>query len=464
MATFASFLLANIVYSALGEKKIDNEVVCLYHEWTEPVEDITTKERFAELIPKSGQGVTENNILLHLYADDCTEGLTNPFFIGAHYQTGPAVLHLAQMNYREVHPPIFTDWKLPSNCSLFVFIPIEKTFSDFQDFSVLQQGDYPSFTAWNQENRKTQVQFTNHFGKEVKFYWYEKNPKYLDNLPVGHMRTEHTFLGHIFKATDAEDDSFIDLYVIDGKSQKSISRDAMNTWCASSGYEANSAQCIVNYELEMIDWAYKFWARKREALNFVQPQIVPNFTQIGFKKITLPDEVYQPVLNFWKEKKAANAFEREGYAGPVLNQYSSPTFMAHLKDRERTILKNYFQRVLAEWGGFGDHPEKLEMTSLYGIRKYERDAVLAMHVDTCSTHVISAIVNVDSKVDEGKDWPLQIYDHQGVLHELTMKPGEAVFYESAKCGHSRRKALPGEYYANLFIHFKPSGEWNFDWF
>ena len=26
------------------------------------------------------------------------------------------------------------------------------------------------------------------------------------------------------------------------------------------------------------------------------------------------------------------------------------------------------------------------------------------------------------------------------------------------------KPLPGEYYANLFIHYKPSGYWNFDWF
>eukprot|EP00483_Globobulimina_turgida_P007684 UN07699 len=213
----------------------------------------------------------------------------------------------------------------------------------------------------------------------------------------------------------------------------------------------------------MTDWAYKFWARKREALNYAQPRIVPNFTVIGFKKSSLPADIYAPILSFWKKKKAVEEFTVEGYSGPVLNQYTVPTSMAHLQHNERNILIEYFEKKLSEWAGF-DAPNQLRMTSLYGIRQYQRGAILRMHVDTCSTHVLSAIVNVDSKLDEGKDWPLQIYDHHGVLHEITMKPGDCVYYESAKCGHARRKALPGDYYANLFIHFKPSQHWNFDWF
>lgn len=237
----------------------------------------------------------------------------------------------------------------------------------------------------------------------------------------------------------------------------------MFEWCRASKLEFPSKECIEEYESEMIDWAYKFWARKREALNYAQPKIVPNFTKIGFHKTRLPQDVYEPILAFWRHRKNENTFTKEGYAGPVLNQYTSPTYIAHLGQKERNILIDYFRVALSEWAGFDDI-SKLQMTSLYGIRKYERGAILHMHVDTCSTHVLSAIVNVDSKVDEGKDWPLQIYDHQDILHEISMKPGDVVFYESASCGHSRRKALPGEYYANLFIHFKPSGHWDFDWF
>ena len=203
---------------------VDSEVVCLYEEWTEPVEKIEDTQRLFQLVPKSGgEEKTENNILLHLYTDQCDEGLLHPFFGGAHYQTGPAVLHLAQMNYKNVYPKIFTDWNLPTNCSLFLIIPIDKTFDEFRDFSILQDASLPSFTAWIHENRKAQAYFTNNFGKDIKFYWYEKNPKYLDIIHPNQKRTEHTFLGHIFKATDADDDSFIDLYVIDGNKHKSIS-------------------------------------------------------------------------------------------------------------------------------------------------------------------------------------------------------------------------------------------------
>ena len=63
----------------------------------------------------------------------------------------------------------------------------------------------------------------------------------------------------------------------------------------------------------MIDWAYTFWTRKRESLNFVQPQIVPNFTRIGFTKRTLPDDVFNPIRAFWDKRKADNDFTHENY-------------------------------------------------------------------------------------------------------------------------------------------------------
>ena len=146
----------------------------------------------------------------------------------------------------------------------------------------------------------------------------------------------------------------------------------------------------------------------------------------------------------------------------MINKYLFVLYMAHLQQKERSILENYFRRVLEEWSNTTD----LQMTSLYGIRKYTRGAILGLHVDTCSTHVISAIINVDSKLDEGKDWPLQIYDHDHNLFEFNMKPGEVVYYESARNGHSRRKPLLGTYYANIFIHFRPGDRtfWNYDWF
>ena len=54
------------------------------------------------------------------------------------------------------------------------------------------------------------------------------------------------------------------------------------------------------------------------------------------------------------------------------------------------------------------------------------------------------------------DWPLQIFDNAGALHEITLRPGEMVWYESARLLHGRPEPLAGDYYDNLFIHFSPT--------
>ena len=206
-------------------------------------------------------------------------------------------------------------------------------------------------------------------------------------------------------------------------------------FCEDSGY-TDETECSKAIEKDIVDWTYTFWARKREALNFVQPKILPNFSPMGFSRSRLPDNIYQSIFNFWQSHNSSEQLMTEHYAGPVMNQYTSPTFMAHLAQHERQLLIDYFANVLSEWIGLT--PNDLEMTSLYGIRKYTSKAILGMHVDTCRTHVISAIINVDSVLTPGgADWPLQIYDHTDKLHSFTMKPGDVVYYESAKCGHAR---------------------------
>ena len=74
------------------------------------------------------------------------------------------------------------------------------------------------------------------------------------------------------------------------------------------------------------------------------------------------------------------------------------------------------------------------------------------------THVISAILNIKQKVDS--PWPLQIYDNDGKLHEITLEPGEMVWYESARLIHGRVKKLNGTYYENVFVHYMPKYEQN----
>ena len=89
--------------------------------------------------------------------------------------------------------------------------------------------------------------------------------------------------------------------------------------------------------------------------------------------------------------------------------------------------------------------------------------------------------------DVDSDWPLEVYgrvridsiriacidiDHfflstyshfqfapqDGLAYNVTMKPGDMVLYESHSLIHGRPFPLKGRYYANIFIHFQPTGK------
>jgi hypothetical protein len=72
-------------------------------------------------------------------------------------------------------------------------------------------------------------------------------------------------------------------------------------------------------------------------------------------------------------------------------------------------------------------------------------------------------VNVAQDTEE--DWLLEILDHEGTLHHVSMSPGDMVLYESAKALHGRPKPLKGKYYSNFFLHYAPTTlDWDFNWY
>ena len=74
----------------------------------------------------------------------------------------------------------------------------------------------------------------------------------------------------------------------------------------------------------------------------------------------------------------------------------------------RTI-KFQMQKIMEDWANV-----KLNKNCItYGIRRYTRGAVLLQHVDKIPSHIISAILQIDQKVDE--DWPLTLVDHKGIF-------------------------------------------------
>lgn len=120
------------------------------------------------------------------------------------------------------------------------------------------------------------------------------------------------------------------------------------------------------------------------------------------------------------------------------------------------FLQKYWQsrlKVLVEaWVGV-----PLELTDIYGMRRYEDGARLLTHVDREATHACSLIVNV-AQGNIRTPWNIEIYDHADRLHEVEMSEGDIVYYESARCLHGRMQPLEGAFYVNLFAHYRPVGD------
>ena len=105
------------------------------------------------------------------------------------------------------------------------------------------------------------------------------------------------------------------------------------------------------------------------------------------------------------------------------------------------------ESLAAGWAGVS-----LEGAAPLGMREYRGGARLLTHVERPATAAVSAIINVAQR-GMREPWPLQIYDFAGRLHEVSMEPGDIVYYESARCLHGRMKPLNGSAYVSLLVHF-----------
>ena len=161
-------------------------------------------------------------------------------------------------------------------------------------------------------------------------------------------------------------------------------------------------------------------------------------------------------LKAWYDEQQKKLEDKEGSSGPCMNQHVSPSSITHLTPAEKDRLSADMKSTLEAWYG-----GELELTSIYGIRKYTNGSVLRMHVDTVNTHVVSAIINVDQALDQ--EWPLLILDHNDTEHEVHMKAGDMVLYESAKLLHGRPTPMNGAHYDNIFIHYRPTSGWDYSW-
>lgn len=192
---------------------------------------------------------------------------------------------------------------------------------------------------------------------------------------------------------------------------------------------------------------------KRLALSNVQVQFTPAITEVGFSKARLPAALFAKIQD-WYAENHATLKRVESSGGPLYNQRVIPTWHTPLPNTLRDVVFKDLKDMMSAWAG----GMELKGTSCYGVRTYQRDSYLHLHVDTAATHVISGIMNVNQSVQS--EWPLEILDHSGALHSVNMAPGDLLFYESARLLHGRPHPLDGESYANIFVHYAPLNGWS----
>eukprot|EP00934_Nitzschia_sp_Nitz4_P009460 Nitzschia sp. Nitz4//scaffold43_size134323//70752//72216//NITZ4_003303-RA/size134323-processed-gene-0.52-mRNA-1//-1//CDS//3329551960//9450//frame0 len=198
--------------------------------------------------------------------------------------------------------------------------------------------------------------------------------------------------------------------------------------------------------------------KERFEMSIRQPKSMVNYTSTGFKKIKAPPKLWKLLSEYWEANKDDKVIEDWGIGNVYTNNWKAPTYMVSVENPDMEGGGPYMKSkvweaarpTLEAWTGM-----KLRPSSLYGIRIYTEGAILSPHVDRLPL-VSSCIINVAQDVDE--PWELEVYDRHDRAVNVTMEPGDMVLYESGSLMHGRPFPLKGNYYANIFIHFEPTGE------
>eukprot|EP00041_Stephanoeca_diplocostata_P019475 m.420241 g.420241 ORF g.420241 m.420241 type:complete len:434 (-) comp21315_c0_seq7:689-1990(-) len=190
------------------------------------------------------------------------------------------------------------------------------------------------------------------------------------------------------------------------------------------------------------------------------PARLPMYTKTGYKKIPMPDGLYEELQAWYHKHEHLRAEEDWSKIATQLNTHEAKMTMVSFDHdaitRDR-ISNTYVRPILSNWSGIAE--DSMALKAVYGIREYYRGNELRTHVDTIATHVLSAILNIN-QVGMDEPWPLEVINHDGVRELITMEPKEMVLYESATLPHGRPFPLKGEKFSNMFVHYQPKG-WDF---
>jgi len=305
-----------------------------------------------------------------------------------------------------------------------------------------------TFEYWFKTNcQQTEVGFINYHSKDVPLNVYWGNRKgekrgLVRKLEYGERKTFFTnsFLGHWFTLEDSVTGEVVRTFRVNFTSTIGIG-DAPPHGLPHNKEVSKTIERTLQGE----------WRKKQK--------VHRTFSPLGFKKGRLPDDLWAEIEAFYYNNRMNQVREEWGGKGVFVNWWEVDVHFIQIPWRLKGRWQERLRELVQAWVG-----EPLEQTDMYGLRQYNEGARLLTHVDRETTHAASLIVNV-AQGNVASPWPVEIHDHAGRLHQVTMEPGEIVYYESAACLHARNTPLMGSgaYYVNMFTHYRPTGDpdWQF---
>jgi prolyl 4-hydroxylase len=182
---------------------------------------------------------------------------------------------------------------------------------------------------------------------------------------------------------------------------------------------------------------------------------VPKVTPKGFDLMKCPEETWNIIKDSYKlllTHKTEESFEGKKEFIEGQTELLSFDLIPSIRDLIHTQLIEVHKN-------FSNN--NLNPSAVYGIRSYNRGAVLKPHYDRVETHHISSIVIVDkdlacgcSNKPEADDWALDIQGHDGEWYKIYAEPGDMILYESAVCQHGRKEPFGGTFFRNFYVHYQ----------
>jgi len=178
--------------------------------------------------------------------------------------------------------------------------------------------------------------------------------------------------------------------------------------------------------------------------------VISNYTEYGFERTRISDslleELQQGIIDGYEDRR------NEGHSPSITGNQAW-----HIQQDDLTAkVEEELHEKLEEWGGV-----ELDLTYVYGLRLFRNSSTIRMHIDKKGSHAMGYVLHVASSDDYAVDtdpWPFLIEDLHGRTHEVTMVPGDLIFFESGKLVHGRPHKLNASWYCNVVGHYSPRDE------